>query len=536
VARLLARGVAAGTLFDAVSREVGRLLGGDFAGMARFEDDWVVTVGTWAADGAHPPLPPRWPFVEGDAATTVAQTCRAARWDDWANVPGPIAKVARDVLRARSTVGTPIVVEGRVWGALAVHTRGNSPFPPDTEARMEQFTELVATAVAHEEARGEVARLADEQAALRRVATLVAREGSATTVLGAIAEECGRLFGSTDIALVRYEGDHQVVRAIVGEFADVFPVGSAQPLGGDNVGARVFRTGTPVRIDDYAAVGGGPDARLLGLRSLSGTPITVHGGLWGALLLGTTGDEVLPPGTEARVGQFTELMATAIANADARDQLTASRARLLTASDDARRRVVRDLHDGAQQRLVHTALTLSLARRALRQSRADDADALVRDALGYVNQAHAELRALASGILPSVLALGGLRAGVRTLVERFDLPVAVDMTLQRFPAELEASAYFIVAEALTNVAKHARATRAEIKAYVNGDALHFEIRDDVVGGADAGGNGLLGLADRATALGGRLAVDSPAGGGTVLVATLPLPRSGGPTGYMRKTP
>jgi signal transduction histidine kinase len=325
--------------------------------------------------------------------------------------------------------------------------------------------------------------------------------------------------------------------AIVGGFEDVFPVGSARPLGGENAGARVFRTGKPVRIDDYAAVSSGPDVRQLGQRSLIGTPIMVQGGLWGALLLGTIGDEVFPPETEARVGQFTELMATAIANADAREQLTASRARLLTASNDARRRVVRDLHDGAQQRLVHTALTLSLARRALRQSRADEAEALIGDALGYVNQAHAELRELARGILPSVLTRGGLRAGVRGLVERFDLPVAVDVTPQRFPADLEASAYFIVAEALTNVAKHARATRAEIKAYMNGDALHLEIRDDGIGGADAGGNGLLGLADRATALGGRLAVDSPAGGGTVLVATLPLPASGGPSGsYMRNTP
>jgi signal transduction histidine kinase len=220
--------------------------------------------------------------------------------------------------------------------------------------------------------------------------------------------------------------------------------------------------------------------------------------------------------------KFAELLDTAIANADTRDQLTASRVRLLTEADDARRRVVRDLHDGAQQRLVHSIITLKLARRALRRDDGRDAISLVDEALEQAEQGNIELRALAHGLLPSGLSRGGLRAGVDSVVARLDLPVLVEIPPDRFPREIEASAYFIVAEALTNVVKHARARHADVRASVDDGVLQLEIRDDGVGRADPTGHGLVGLRDRATALGGRLAIESPAGGGTRLVATLPL--------------
>jgi signal transduction histidine kinase len=195
-------------------------------------------------------------------------------------------------------------------------------------------------------------------------------------------------------------------------------------------------------------------------------------------------------------------MATAIANADSRDQLTASRARLVTESDDARRRVVRDLHDGAQQRLVHAIITLKLAQRALHAGDGE-AQPLLAEALEQAEQGNAELRELAHGILPSVLAHGGLQAGLETVVSRIDLPVTVDVPAGRFPTEIEASAYFIVAKALTNVVKHARAQSAEVRASVQDGMLQVEVRDDGVDGADADGHGLIGLSDRLTALGGR---------------------------------
>jgi signal transduction histidine kinase len=260
----------------------------------------------------------------------------------------------------------------------------------------------------------------------------------------------------------------------------------------------------------------------LGVRASVGAPIVVDGRLWGVAIANWAGEEAPPAGSEERMVQFAGLLGTAIANADGRDQLTASRARLLTAGDEARRRVVRDLHDGAQQRLVHTIITLKLAQRSFREGNGE-AESLINEALEHAQRGNAELRELAHGILPAVLTHGGLRASVNSFVSRLDLPVQVDVVAERFPMEIEASAYFIVAEALTNVVKHSQAGRAEVKACVDDGVLLVEVRDDGVGGADPHGHGLLGIGDRATALGGRLKVTSPAGGGTLVSATLPIP-------------
>jgi signal transduction histidine kinase len=224
------------------------------------------------------------------------------------------------------------------------------------------------------------------------------------------------------------------------------------------------------------------------------------------------------------MAKFAELLDTAVANADSRDQLTASRARLVTEADEARRRMVRDLHDGAQQRLVHTIVTLKLAQRA-HEGNDHRSESLIAEALEHAQQGNAELRELAHGLLPVVLTTGGLRAGVNAIVSRVDLPVEVDIPAERFPAEIEASAYFVVAEALTNVMKHSHAERAEVRACVEDGMLQVEVRDDGVGGADPTGHGLVGLGDRVTAIGGQLRVESPASGGTLLAAGLPLSAS-----------
>jgi signal transduction histidine kinase len=252
-----------------------------------------------------------------------------------------------------------------------------------------------------------------------------------------------------------------------------------------------------------------------------GAPIVVEGRLWGVIEAIWKRQESPPADTEARMARFAELLETAIANADSRDQLTASRARLLTAGDEARRRVARDLHDGGQQRLVHTIIALKLAQRAFR-AKEGRVEALIGEALEHAEQGNAELRELAHGIHPAVLGRGGLRAGVDAVVARLDLPVDVEVPAERFPAEIEASAYFIVVEALTNVVKHAQATRAEVRATVGDGMLRVTVRDDGTGGADPYGHGLVGMRDRAAALGGRLEIDSPVGAGTLLAATLPL--------------
>jgi signal transduction histidine kinase len=260
----------------------------------------------------------------------------------------------------------------------------------------------------------------------------------------------------------------------------------------------------------------------LGVRAAVGAPVVVEGRLWGLIVANWKGDESPPADTEERMAQFAGLLDIAIANADSHDQLTASRARLVTEGDEARRRLVRDLHDGAQQRLVHTIVTLKLAQRALRE-RNGEGESLVDEALEQAEQGNVELRELAHGILPAILTHGGLRGGVGAVVARLDLPVEVDVSAERFSAEVEASAYFIVAESLTNVVKHSRASRAGVRASVADGMLHIEVRDDGIGGADPGGHGLVGIGDRVSALGGRLEVESPAGGGTLVAATLPLP-------------
>jgi signal transduction histidine kinase len=262
----------------------------------------------------------------------------------------------------------------------------------------------------------------------------------------------------------------------------------------------------------------------LDARCAVGGPIVVAGRLWGAMIVSSRRPEPMPAGTEAWIEEFAELIATAVANIQARSDLAGSRARIVAATDEERRRVVRDLHDGAQQRLVHTIITLKLARRAF-QDEHEDAPALLTEALDHAEKATAEQRELAHGILPAVLTQAGLRAGVEALASRMPVPVENSVSVVRLPAAVEATAYFVVAEALTNVAKHARAGRASVAARVENGTLRIEVLDDGVGGARPDGSGLLGLTDRLAALDGRLQIESPADGGTLIAAGIATPAS-----------
>ena len=319
VATLVAEDVPPSELFDAVAREVGTLLGADFSGLARFEEDAVIPIALWAAAGEHPPAPPSWPRQPGDPASAIAETGQPVRWEDWGLLPGPIAAFARDDLGVQSTVGCPIFVGGRLWGALGTHWKQPESLPADTESRIAQFTELVGTAVANAEARAEVARLAREQAALRRVATVVAREASQAEVFAEIAEGVGLLLGAEEIRMLRYEDDQTaLVVAASGAASDVMPVGSRQTLGGENAASRVLRTRGSARIDDYRTASGpiADAVRRAQIRGVVATPMLVEGRLWGTMVAATTRDEPLPPETESRLSQFTELMATAVANTE----------------------------------------------------------------------------------------------------------------------------------------------------------------------------------------------------------------------------
>jgi signal transduction histidine kinase len=522
VATLVAQDAPPRELFHAVAREVGTLLGADFSGMIRYEDDaTVTTVATWAAVGEHPPIPSRWPTEAGDPTTMIAERGQPARVEDWTAVPGPIAAFIHEELGVSSSVGSPIEVDGRMWGGLAVHSKQRGPLPPDTESRLRNFTELVGTAIANANARAEVERLAEEQAALRRVATMVVRESSPEEIFAKVAEEVGLLLGVEAAAIHRYEPEGDAT--LVGTWGSMLRVGTRFGLDGNSISSLVYRTQRPARFDDYEHVAStiATEVRKLGIRCAVGSPIMVSGRPWGAITAATSRAEPMPADAESRIAEFTELVATAISNVQARSDLAASRARLVAAGDEERRRVVRDLHDGAQQRLVHTVVTLKLARRALARDR-ERAAALVGEALQQAQTATDELRELAHGILPSVLAHGGLQAGVRALASRMSIPVAIDVSVDRLPHAVEATAYFVVAEALTNVAKHSNADRATVRARIESGTLQLEVRDDGVGGAHAHGTGLVGLSDRLAALDGSLRVECPADGGTVIAASIPV--------------
>jgi PAS domain S-box-containing protein len=371
----------------------------------------------------------------------------------------------------------------------------------------------------------EVERLAEEQAALRRVTTLVAEGGTPTEVFDAVAAEMERLVDAEGVTLGRYEpGNEITVVAARGHVGRELPLGLRVSHTGNNVSTMVRRTGRPARVtyDGHADTGIGQKLDAVKLGPAVGAPVVVDGRVWGVIVATwTIGAEPPSAATEQRMAEFAQLLETATANADSRDQLTASRARLLTEADEARRRVVRDLHDGAQQRFVHSIVMLKLALQAFGRGNGD-AEPLVAEALEHAETGTAELRELSHGILPTVLTRGGLHAGIQFLVSRLDLPVRVDVPGTRFPAEIEASAYFIVGEALTNVVKHAHAERVDVAVARAGAALLVEIRDDGVGGADRDGHGLVGMSDRVTALGGSLEIESPPGGGTRVTVSLPL--------------
>jgi signal transduction histidine kinase len=378
----------------------------------------------------------------------------------------------------------------------------------------------------HRRPHDELRMLADEQAALRRLATAVAHGVSPAEIFAAVAEEIGPLLGAEDAAVARFEPDRTAtVVAGLGQWVKELGVGMRVALDDSLAMTTVFRTGRSARVDEYDyTTASGPIAEYLrrtGNRSAVASPIIVEGRLWGAVVASTS-RAPLPADTEQRMANFSELVAIVIADAESRAELTASRARVVAAGDEARRRIQRDLHDGAQQRLVSTVMALKLARRELGDASGRVVE-LLDEALSHAEGANGELRELAHGILPGALCRGGLRAGIDALVSRVHLPVSVEVTPDRLPEALEATAYFIVAEALTNAVRHARAASAQIAAVVDGGVLRLEIRDDGIGGArSAGSSGLLGLHDRAAALNGELHVESPPGHGTVVAATLPI--------------
>jgi signal transduction histidine kinase len=524
VATQVAGGAAPAEVFEAVSAEVAALIAADGAALTRYEADGTITaVSGWTTEGGFSNLGTRYP-LEGSLSGLILETGRPARIDNYAHAPGEAQEAARQ-MGFHSAVGAPITVDGRFWGVLAAASKSEQPLARDTERRLAEFAELFATAIANSEAHEQLARLADEQAALRRVATLVAEGATPDRVFDSVRHEVARMFNTPLSVLLRYDANGTAtVLATSGGYLG--PVGRSWPVEGDSSAiARVCRTGLPARAD-YTRPAQGPiaaAARAVGARSAVGVPVVVDGTLWGVMAVGSHENEPLPADFEGRLAKFTELLATAIANAEGRAELDASRARIVATADATRRQIERDLHDGAQQQLVSLALALRAAQATVPDELEQHRSELDRVVDG-LTAALDDLREIALGIHPAGLSEDGLTPALKRLVARSPLRVNLDVRADgRFPEPVEVTAYYVVSEALTNAAKYADTPVVDVAVAADGGALRVEVRDDGRGGADpAAGSGLLGLRDRVEAIGGTMGLTSPPAAGTWVRVELPL--------------
>jgi signal transduction histidine kinase len=536
VATLVASGARPAEVFTAVADELGRLIGAEATFVSRVDhsseeggesEGYATVVGSYGRVSDQVPVGFRLKLVPGMIQTAALQTGRPARSNGERLAKGPYgAWVGR--LGMRAGVATPIVVGGRHWGVTVAAT-SREDFPAGTESRMADFMELAAMAIANAQAEQKQRELADTQASLRRLAMLVARGEPPEVVFAAVTKEVLRHFGSGTSRMIRFELDGTATLVAnegttgphvrVGQRWEGFP-----PTG---LTATVLRTGRAARVDDYHAIPGGEPYLGEGLRSAVATPVVVNGRLWGLIAVGS-GEDPLPPDTEQRMTEFTDLLATAIANAQSRAELMASRARIVAASDEARRRIEHDLHDGAQQRLVALALRLRSAAAASSERgeiRTEIVDDVAAELMGVLD----DLREISRGIHPAILSKAGLRPALRALGRRSTIPVEMQLRVDgRLPEPVEVGAYYVVSEMLTNAAKHARASVVEVDAEASGGTLRVRVRDDGIGGADpVRGSGLVGLKDRIEALGGTFSVHSPVGRGTTVSCELPVMAGGG---------
>jgi signal transduction histidine kinase len=530
VATLVASGAQPADVFRAAAEEIRRLFGAGNAGIGRYEGagSSLVVVASVGEDPLTLPVGTRVELLADLPPAVVWRTGHSARIDDdgWGSIPDPVAD---DLHRqgVKSIVTSPIIVEDRLWGVVTVLAR-RGRFPSDTADRMTDFTELAATAIANAQAEQDLRQLTDIQSALQRLAMLVARGEPPEAVFAAVTREVLRHFGSGTARMIRYEADGtSTLVANEGTSGPHVRVGKRwEGYPSTGLTATVWETGQPARVDDYRDLPGGEPYVREGLRSAVGMPILVDGRLWGMIAAGS-GDGPPPDGIEQRMMEFTDLVATAVANAQNRAELVASRARIVAATDAARRQIERDLHDGVEQRLLRLVQRLRSAA-ALHESdaiRTEIAD-VARELMSVID----ELREISRGIHPEVLSRAGLRSALRALSRRSATPVDMDVRVEgRLPEPVEVGAYYVVSETLTNAAKHSRSSVVEVDAEASDGTLRVCVRDDGVGGADPGlGSGLVGLKDRIEALGGTFSVHSPAGGGTTVTCELPMLAGGQP--------
>jgi signal transduction histidine kinase len=526
VATLVADGVQPHALFGVVAEEVARVVDVPLVSVVRYELDGTTTeCASYSLDDVVVEAGEHWSLEGTNILQLVRESVAPARVDDHSPLVGGRADdgCSNEI---RSTVGVPLVVGGRVWGAIVVSsTAKHDRLPKDTEARLADFSELLATAIENAQSREALAQLADEQATLRRMATLVAQGVPPEDIFSVVSAEAARLLGSDTAAVVRFEHDPPAIVVVgLGKAIPGIPIGTRTELDDGLASTAVYRTGRSGRVDARdSATTKGPihePARRQGLTATVASPIIVEGRLWGTMSV--SAKEPLPLGIEERLEKLSELVATAISNAESKSALAASRRRIVAASDEARRRIERDLHDGTQQRLISLALAVHAAEAKVAPNSGLRPE-LSRIATGLAD-AVAELQELSRGIHPAILSQGGLGPALRTLARRSPIPVELDVAWDtRLTEPIEVAAYYVASEALANATKHAHASLVEVSLAAHNGRLVLSIGDDGVGGADPGrGSGLAGLKDRVEALGGSIHVQSRPGHGTQITADLPL--------------
>jgi len=513
VATFVAAGLEPDQLFSAVSEEVAALFNADSSSIGRVEPNGSTIVAVGRSAGLRG-IPIGTHANAGDSPTLreVLRTHRAARWSD----------------KFYTSVAAPITVGGNLWGVFEVGS-GRVGLPPDTEQRLEKFGELVATAIANADSRAALATsearaldLENEQAALRRVATLVAQGASPDELFSAVADEVAGIIEMPLVGVNRYEADGTFTMVgLAGETH--FTVGSRWPIEDDGLSGTILASGRPARKDDYSTMPGklGEIVREDQTTSIVGVPIVVEGTIWGVMIAGARAGKPIRSDTERRLVRFTELVATAVSNATARTDLLNSRARLVSAADETRRRLERDLHDGIQQWLVSLALratktaSLSTSRETLER----ELSRLGNDLVAVTD----ELREISRGIHPAILTEAGLDDALASLARRSAIRVDLDVHFQRrYEPTLEATVYYVAAESITNAVKHSKASAVAVRGGIRGGTIELEIKDDGVGGATPErGTGLVGLKDRIDTLGGTIAITSPTGAGTTIQVRLP---------------
>jgi signal transduction histidine kinase len=545
VATLVAGGARPAEVFTAVADELGRLIGAEATFVSRVDfpgagspgvpvpgasgertepERYITVVGSYGRIRDEVPVGFRVKLTPGMVMTAALRTGGPARINGERLANGPFGAIIGR-LGLRAAVATPVVAGGHYWG-LTVAATSREDFPAGTESRMAEFMELAGMAIANAEAEQKLRELADTQASLRRLAMLVARGELPEVLFAAVTKEVQRYFGGGTARMIRYEVDGTATllanagtesHVRVGERWEGYP-----PTG---LTVTVRRTGRAARVDDYRDVPGAEVRLREGILSSVALPIHVNGRLWGMIAVGS-GQASLPPDTEQRMTEFTELVATAVANAQSRAELITSRARIVAASDEVRRRIERDLHDGAQQRLVTLALRLRSAAEPSsgRPELGAEIAGVAAELMGVID----DLREISRGIHPAILSKAGLRPALRALGRRSAVPVELDVRVDgRLPEPVEVGAYYVVSEMLANAAKHARASMIQVDAETSGGTLRVRVHDDGIGGATpARGSGLLGLKDRIEALGGTFSVHSPAGRGTTVSCQLPVNADG----------